>query len=133
MHKRLGLVKGVVAPLVLWWGIMFVVTTIPTTSVPKAELFAYDKLIHVGMYFGLTLLFFRLLYLGKRVTLGAALLLTVLVVTGYALFDEWHQPFVGRTASWGDVTANLVGVLCGVLMVVSARALCFVWGDSSRV
>lgn len=123
MHKRFGTVKAIVLPLVVWWGTMFVVTTIPSHSVPRVALFSYDKIIHGVMYFGLTILLFRLFYLVRGVARPYSLGVTLLLVSLYGVFDEWHQPLVGRSASLYDLYADLAGMVCALVLLVVVMVL----------
>lgn len=118
MHKRFGVKNAVVLPLLFWWGAMFCVTTTPSDSVPQIAVFAFDKLIHGFMYFGLTLLLFRFLYLVKNKSLRFSAVVTSIVVLLYGVFDEWHQQFIGREASVNDYVADTLGVVLALLLLV---------------
>ncbi len=102
--------KSAVIGLVLWWGFIFTLTSLPGTSLPKNSIIGIDKLVHIVMYGGLS--FFLTIVLAKRGLRDIKLLISVILITLiYAYFDEWHQPFVGRTFSHYDVIANMIGVL----------------------
>lgn len=102
--------KTAVIGLILWWGLIFALTSLPGKSLPKSTIIGIDKLVHLVMYGGLS--FFLTVVLAHRGLGGLKLLLSVFAITViYAYFDEWHQPFVGRTFSHYDVMANMTGVL----------------------
>ncbi len=74
----------------------------------------WDKLAHVGFFMVLTLLLLQLL---PR-SLWVAVLLALLV----GFDDEWHQlSLPGRQAGWGDIVADLVGVLLAAGLHLRAR------------
>lgn len=118
MHKKPGLFKAVTLPLILWWGAMFVVTTIPTTAVPHEALFGFDKLIHAFMYGGLTVLFVRYLLYCKEYSFGKSLWVSALVILLYGIFDELHQTLVGRVASVADYVTDVVGVFLALVVLL---------------
>lgn len=123
MHKRLGKFKAIVLPLILWWGAMFVVTTIPTSAVPHEALFGFDKLIHAFMYGGLTVLFVRYLLYCKGYSFTKSQWIGALMILLYGIFDELHQPLVGRIASVADYVADAVGVVFALLLLVFVKRL----------
>lgn len=121
MHRKIGRFKSITLPLILWWGIMFVVTTIPSSAVPHEALFGFDKVIHTFMYCGLTLLFVRYLLYCKKYSFVKSLRISVLVILIYGVFDELHQPLVGRVASVADYLADAVGVFLASLVLMVVR------------
>jgi VanZ family protein len=75
------------------------------------------KLGHWGEYFILSMLFLSALQneTGERRKVRHVIY-TLIFVLLYAISDELHQSFVpGRTASFGDVTIDLLGGICGVV------------------
>lgn len=118
MHKRLGVRKGILFPLILWWLAMFVATTMPTTQVPRVSVVGVDKLVHAFMYFGLAVLLVRYFYFVRACSVIKALFWVTVITSGYGAFDEWHQQFVGRTMSLGDYVADMLGVVAAVLLIV---------------
>jgi VanZ family protein len=75
------------------------------------------KLGHWGEYFILSMLFLSALQneTGERRKVRHVIY-TLIFVLLYAISDELHQSFVpSRTASFGDVTIDLLGGICGVV------------------
>ena len=98
------------ALLVIWWISMFILTTIPTTNLPGIEVIGLDKVVHFILYGILTALLWRAL--AQRKYFGSQLMfMVVFTTTLYALFDEIHQPLVGRTCSLFDFSADTLGIL----------------------
>lgn len=96
--------------LIIWWLVMFTLTTMPTDKLPGVEVIGLDKLVHTCIYGTLTALLWRALAFRKFT--GFKILFTVIAtILIYAAFDEWHQPFVGRTCSIYDFAADSLGVL----------------------
>jgi VanZ family protein len=140
-----------VLPLILWMGLIFVMSThvgaspnsesllvkllgrfapgvLAGLSAEKLDLLNYlfRKLGHMGEYGMLTLLAVRALQRDRpgwraRSGLGAVGLSLL-----YAASDEWHQRFVAdRTGTISDVGVDAVGVALAV-------ALCWLWYRGSR-
>jgi len=101
---------------VLYWGCLFISTHVP---VPRGmpHIRNADKVAHFVAYFGLAALgAWRLLAARPSVSLA-----TLWRWAGvYALFgvaDELLQPFVGRTLSFWDWAADVMGVTTATLLV----------------
>ena len=102
--------------LILWWIAMFTVTSIPGSSLPEVDVVNFDKLVHVFIYgilaFLLTVAFTKRGIVGLKRSI-----FVILIGLAYSVFDEWHQPFVGRTCSILDIIANFIGI--GLVTLVS--------------
>jgi len=73
--------------------------------------------MHAGLYavLGLCLGFGRV-----RAVVPPPHLLVIFVGALYGASDEFHQAFVrGRTPDWADWIADVVGVVCGYLLIMS--------------
>lgn len=74
----------------------------------------WDKLVHAGYFFVLTLLLYR--FVGLPVILVVAVSLTL------GLADEIHQSYLpGRTADWDDFLADSVGVALAFIGLIFKR------------
>jgi len=85
----------------------------PSDGLPDVKLFPYaDKLIHAGMYAGLTFLMFRA-WPGELS--GARQILPLLIVIAWGLFIEILQQYShsGRSFDLTDELANILGFLPG--------------------
>ena len=90
-------------PFVIWLGVMFTISSIPSPKIPLGYIPQIDKGVHLFEY-----LVFYVFYLygtkGKYKWWG---LLIILVV---AVIDEYHQRFIpGRDASVLDAFADILG------------------------
>lgn len=97
-------------PVVLWAGLIFLVSHQPKQAIPAFD--AFDLLVkkggHVLAYAILTILL-RRAGLSPRLAASAAL--------AYAVSDEYHQTFIpGRTGRALDVVIDAVGIMLGVLV-----------------
>ena len=65
---------------------------------------------HLTEYFILSMLILRGIRAGQKGLYLRWVLVTILIVAGYAALDEYHQSFVpGRTAAVGDVLIDTTG------------------------
>ena len=113
--------------LVLYTLALLTGTHWPGLTPPGQEVFRTDLVIHFGMMCVLTWLLFAAGLVGARRAIGARLVLTFLVVLGFAGFDELTQPLFGRTADWVDFGVDAAGALMGCGMI---WAWWRVWGQS---
>lgn len=108
----------VYAPLIVYWTILFIATTLPVESIPTVAI--SDKIHHLVAYFILSvLLYLTLIYQRKSKTLFTnAPSATILLASIYGALDEIHQIFVpGRFADILDWLADFAGTLLGVLLI----------------
>jgi len=78
-----------------------------------------DKLLHVGAYAVLSILFFRAFRAGKPDSRTiSTIMLCVVFTTLYGVSDEVHQHFVpSRSADIMDVMADFIGSVAGALFM----------------
>jgi VanZ family protein len=105
-------------PLIIYWIILFILTSLPTGLALETRNIS-DKLLHFGAYGILSVL----LYLNMSFQNKFQLLkkypatITVLIASLYGLFDEIHQMFVpGRSAEFLDWLADFSGSLLAVVI-----------------
>jgi len=109
---------------IAYWAALIFVTHIPPDHLPNTHV--SDKLEHFAFYGVLTaLLLFALSRGGGGLTLArAAGAVAIVLVSG--AFDEWTQPWFGRTCSLGDWLADATGA------AVAAAAILMWWLSSHR-
>lgn len=108
---------GIVAALLLYWPLLFLLTHLPPSNVPSVGV-SHDKLAHFCAYFGLTFLLTLALLLLCR--FRWELLLYAIVATAlYGAIDELTQLFVGRTADLRDWLADVTGAIAGALVATA--------------
>jgi VanZ family protein len=104
---------------ILVTALLFILTHIPQEMIPPTlRKGGIDKLEHALAYGVITLLF--LISIRTSLTIRSALLLLV-AVSVIGIFDELTQTFVNRTASVNDLIANIVGILCVLLISAVIR------------
>lgn len=106
-------------PLVIYWIILFVLTSLPTGLAIETRDVS-DKLLHFGAYGLLSVLLYLNLYFQNKFLLlnKYSALYTILVASVYGLLDEIHQMFVpGRSAEFLDWLADFSGSLVAVLII----------------
>ncbi|MFA6597978.1 MAG: VanZ family protein [Ignavibacteriaceae bacterium] len=100
----------VFAPLVLYWIILFVATTLPAQQLPKTGV--SDKIEHFLGYFLLTFLLSNTLFFQNKNKMFKKfpILVALLIVAFYGMIDEVHQYFIpGRFCDFYDWTADVTG------------------------
>jgi len=105
-------------PLVIYWLILFVATTLPAQRLPSVGF--TDKVNHFIAYFVLAVLVnLTLIYQRKsRFLFEKAPVATVVICLFYGAVDELHQMLVpGRFAETLDWVADALGAFAGVLFV----------------
>jgi VanZ family protein len=104
--------------LVLYWVILLILTSVPTTSLPKVGI--NDKIQHFFAYFVLAVLLNLSLYVQRKYQLLSNIksLLSLLIIIIYAIIDEVHQHFIpGRFCEFFDFAADILGGIAGVLLI----------------
>ncbi|MGE5432943.1 MAG: VanZ family protein [Syntrophomonadaceae bacterium] len=105
-------------PLVLYWIVLFIATTLPGNDVPN--LGVSDKIEHFAAYAVLSVLLCFTYYFQKKFRLLSSrpFLMTILTVSVYGALDELHQLLVpGRSCDIRDLAADVTGALLGLLLV----------------
>ncbi len=112
-------VKLVYLPLVIYWIILLTATSLPSKDLPSIGL--SDKVEHVSAFFVLAVLFnLTLLFQNKYSFLKKnAPVITLVLLSFYALLDELHQLFIpGRSCDVLDWIADFTGISLGVLLIL---------------
>jgi VanZ family protein len=107
----------VYTPLVIYWIILFISTSLPLENVPSIGL--SDKFMHTVAYTGLAvLLYLTLKFQKKFIKLNRLpVLYTFLIGMAYGGFDELHQLLVpGRKCDIIDLIADGIGIVTGLLI-----------------
>lgn len=93
---------------VLWMIVIFALSSIPGSELPKSPIPCIDKLAHLFLYTILGFLWARVL--GKK----AVLIISIGIIFGF--LDEIHQIFVPyREFSLFDLLFDAIGVCLGML------------------
>lgn len=106
--------------VLLWALCILALCLIPGSSLPEWDWFSLldlDKLVHAGMFGALTVLLADALR--KRDNLSRYVLMAFLLSVTYGIATELMQGLeaMGRRTDPGDVVANTIGALIGVVYV----------------
>ena len=117
-------------PLIIWASIIFIVSSIhgsklqflpfnTITQVHIAELLSYRQAtFHIGEYYLLVILVYRLLRVKLNQPETFIYLLSFTASTLYAISDEIHQYFVpGRFATLTDLIFDTLGIIVGLFCI----------------
>ena len=114
--------------VVLWAGLIFILSSIPRLESGLEQDFLLRKLAHIFEYFVLTWFLYSAFsshYLEvnkKHPPHRQALLFVLLLAVFYAVSDELHQTFVfGRSGNLRDVAIDLVGILTAIIFLYWRR------------
>lgn len=105
-------------PLVIYWLILFVATSLPVERLPSIGF--TDKINHFIAYFILAVLVnLMLIYQRKsRFLFEKATVATIVICLFYGALDELHQMLVpGRFAETMDWVADALGAVAGILII----------------
>ena len=116
-------IRGVrIALLVLglYWLALVVATHVPAQAIQHVKV--NDKVAHNIAYSGLAFLLAWAIPTNPK-RLSQNVVIATVVGTVYAGVDELTQIPVGRTADWGDFSADLFGILIGIIVYVVMRGI----------
>lgn len=114
VHRR----KVLYTPLVLYWLLLLLLTSLPAESLPSVKL--SDKIEHFLAFFGLGFLLNLAFYFEERYPIinKYSALFTFIAGVLYAAFDELHQSFIpGRNCDIIDVVADVIGLFIGICII----------------
>ena len=113
--RQWRLAVGVVALLIL------IGSSLPGSSIPSFRLFSEDKLLHLLEYFFFGIVLFNWAGLEFRTEKRHWFILVGVAL--FAMLDELHQPWFGRSCEFYDWVADMVGVSLALV----AGSLCSRW------
>jgi len=105
-------------PAILYSVLIFGISSIPQTKLPRLDILNFDKLNHLIEYtFYAMTLFLAFSNAKSEKIIKNASLLTILTGLLFGITDEIHQLFVpGREFSMFDYAADTFGILLGVFV-----------------
>ncbi len=111
-------------PAVIWFIVSLILLTLPANDLPHSSLFDlpyFDKYVHLGMFFLLTVLFsypFSKLT-AEDVTISAIFNKIALFIILYGIIMEFVQKYftAGRTFDITDILFDAVGSVTGLLIM----------------
>ena len=107
-------------PAIAWAVIIYLISSVPGSKIPKFAHLINDKIIHASIFFIFGLLVYRSLEprVKPETFNWTRLFISIGAVIIYGLSDEFHQGFVpGRTEDILDATADSVGGICSGIVV----------------
>jgi VanZ family protein len=107
-------------PPILWAAFIFVMSSIPSISLPKIGGIPTDKVVHFLIFFFLAALTYRAIdHQGKYPWLkDRHFLFTVLFTSLYGAIDEFHQFFTpGRDSDPLDWLADAMGAVAFIIVI----------------
>lgn len=110
-------VKLVYVPLVIYWVVLFIATSIPADRMPSVGV--GDKFSHFFAYLVLSALMFLAFSFQEKYKIlkNYPAAMSALIASVYGIFDEFHQMFIpGRSAELLDLVADILGAIAGVIL-----------------
>ncbi|MBM4172030.1 MAG: hypothetical protein FJ214_09205 [Ignavibacteria bacterium] len=111
-------VQFIYIPLMIYWLILFIATSVPIQEFPYF-FEAQDKLEHFIAYFFLAILLFLTFHFQKRRNKLSknALFFSIITIVIYAGFDEAHQLLIpGRYCDIFDFIFDVIGGVIGIFL-----------------
>ena len=107
-------------PVLIWMGIIFYLSSIPSLKSGASVIFVeiiLRKIAHLMEYAILAFLIFRIFFINKQCLFLKSLLISLLIIFLYSVGDEVHQLFVeDRAGKIIDVGIDLIGGIIGLLI-----------------
>lgn len=107
-------------PSLVWLITIAVLSGYPGNKIPKSPFLNFDKLVHLGVYFILSIMLSYWFYTkdDKNSTSIKTSVLIILFGIFYGGFMEILQEyiFINRSGNWYDFFANVVGTILGVVL-----------------
>lgn len=104
---------------ILWGIIIFVLSAIPGSSLPKSPPIPhFDKVVHAGLYFILALSIMPVMDLSKKqIIKKLAPIITLFIVAFYGGIIEIAQEnwFNNRSGNYYDLLSDIVGGIFGII------------------
>ena len=107
-------------PLIVYWIILLIATSIPTDDFPRVLMTVGDKVKHFAAYFILGGYLAIAFSVQERVPLLRKyfIIAAIFTATVYGLIDEIHQAFIpGRFYELLDWVADIIGATVGSIIV----------------
>ena len=112
------MIKKLIFISLFWIALIFILCSIPGNSLPAEPKIPYfDKLVHAGLYFFMTLFILPVLDLSRKGYIRKTSAIIVLLITAaYGGFIEIAQEhwFVNRSGDIKDFLADIAGSILGI-------------------
>lgn len=108
-------------PPIIWGLIIFLFSSIPSDKIPTLQIWGFDKIVHLIIFFVFGLLIYRSLYFSKSkvYSFRKIALISISIVFLFGVFDELYQSLIpGRTTDVFDLIADVTG---GILSIIYSR------------
>jgi len=102
-------------PAGIWSAVIAFLCLMPSGDLPENQLFNiphFDKLVHAGLYFILSLLLIKPLSKSGLPAILPIIAYTVILGGGLELLQAFFT--VSRSGSWFDLLADIIGAMAGV-------------------
>jgi VanZ family protein len=108
--------------IVIWMAIILYISLTPASKIPRTNIFMienFDKLVHFGMYFILSLIICSIIKIGDRKKIFIILLPILISVTTGGVLEIMQELLpINRSCSLGDFLANMSGAVVGALLYI---------------
>ncbi len=107
-------------PVIIWATIIIIASSIPSKYLPTIEIFGWDKIAHICVFFIFGVLIFRWLINLKsdKIGINKIYLITLIIVFAFGIFDEIYQSIIpGRISDVYDLLADSIGGMFSILFV----------------
>ena len=121
MIRRISAFFPFQIPALLWTFVIFILLSVPGSSIPHVSVPHADKLVHISMFFIHAFLVWIAISLPRERWFATALgrkLCSAAIAVCYGAFGEYYQRFIpSRSADVMDAVANALGAFLFLLVV----------------
>ncbi len=104
-------------PTIVWLSVILVFAVLPCKTGSPLTVGYFDKIAHFFEFAILAVLMVRSLRFATSFSVTKSSLFTLISGGGYGIVVELLQLYIpGRNACQGDITANIVGLVFGVIL-----------------
>lgn len=108
-------------PSLAWLGLIWTMSSLPSSNIPSFKIVGFDKLAHICVYFILGILINSWLRARKFTRSQVFFFYCILIFLASA--DEFHQTYIpGRSVTVYDQMANLIGLGLASLLLLKKQS-----------
>ncbi|MFR9621099.1 MAG: VanZ family protein [Rikenellaceae bacterium] len=110
--------KSVTAATIAYTVVLTTLCLVPISApTPNLQVIGFDKLVHIGLYFGLNVLLISTIIARRTKATATQIAATTMVAIAYGTIIEFVQQQVGRDFDIYDIAANSLGAIIAAIII----------------